>query len=78
MNEKCPKMEFFSGPCFPVFSLNTGKYGPEKAPYLDTFHAVESMKNIATVNQFKNKLRNRTHSIITFAFMETVVYQNAY
>ena len=33
-------MEFFSGPCFPVFSLNTGKYGPEKAPYLDTIHAV--------------------------------------
>ena len=26
----------FSGPCFPVFSPNTGKYGPEKTPYLDT------------------------------------------
>ena len=24
----------------PVFSLNTGKYGPEKTPYLDTFHAM--------------------------------------
>ena len=58
--------------------LNTVKYGPEKAPYLDTFLAVERMKNIATVNEFKNKLRNRTHSIITFTFMETVVYQNAY
>ena len=23
-----------------VFSLNTGKYGPEKIPYLDTFHTV--------------------------------------
>ena len=23
-----------------VFSPNTGKYGPEKTPYLDTFHAV--------------------------------------
>ena len=39
----------FSGPYFavfgrntqiPVFSPNTGKYGPEKTPYLDTFHAV--------------------------------------
>ena len=30
----------FSGPYFSVFGLNTGKYGPEKAPYLDTFHAV--------------------------------------
>ena len=25
---------------FPVFGLNTGKYEPEKTPYLDTFHAV--------------------------------------
>ena len=24
----------------PVFGLNTGKYGPEITPYLDTFHAV--------------------------------------
>ena len=24
-----------------VFSPNTGKYGPEIAPYLDTFHVVE-------------------------------------
>ena len=23
-----------------VFSPNAGKYGPEKTPYLDTFHAV--------------------------------------
>ena len=25
---------------FPVFSPNTGKYGPEKTPYLDTFDAL--------------------------------------
>ena len=25
-----------------VFSPSTGKYGPEKTPYLDTFHAVLS------------------------------------
>ena len=43
----------FSDPYFPVFGANTekygvsfgihfecGKYGPEKTPYLDTFHAV--------------------------------------
>ena len=34
------KYEFFSGPYFPAFGLNTGKYGPEKTPYLETFHAV--------------------------------------
>ena len=27
-----------SGLYFPVFGLNAGKYGPEKTPYLDTFH----------------------------------------
>ena len=30
----------FSGPYFSIFGLNTGKYGPEENPYLDTFHAV--------------------------------------
>ena len=34
------KYGVFSGPYFPVFSQNTGKYGPEETPYLDTFHAV--------------------------------------
>ena len=44
---KVSKYEVFSGPYFLVFGLvflvsspNTGKYGPEKTPYLDTFHAV--------------------------------------
>ena len=35
-----PKYRVFSGPYFPVFSPNTGKYGPEKALYLDTFRVV--------------------------------------
>ena len=35
------KYGVFSEPYFPsVFSPNAGKYGPEKTPYLDTFHAV--------------------------------------
>ena len=29
-----------SGPYFPVFNPNTGKYEPEITPYLDTFHTV--------------------------------------
>ena len=37
---KVSKYGVFSGPCFPVFSPNAGKYGPEKTPCLDTFHAV--------------------------------------
>ena len=53
--EMCPNTEFFLVRIFPhsdwiwrdtkylsVFSPNAGKYGPEKTPYLDTFHAVDS------------------------------------
>ena len=40
LREKCPNMEFFSVTYFPVFGLNTGKYGREITPYLETFHAV--------------------------------------
>ena len=50
LNELChcyPKLRLresvqirvFPGPYFPVFSPNTGKKGPEKTPYLGTFHA---------------------------------------
>ena len=38
------KYRVISGPYFPVFSPNTGKYGPEITPYLDTFHAVIPLK----------------------------------
>ena len=34
------KYGVISGPSFPVFGLNTGKYGPEITPYLNTFHVV--------------------------------------
>ena len=34
---KVSKYGFFSGPYFTVLGLNTGKYRPEKTPYLDTF-----------------------------------------
>ena len=35
------KYRVFSGLYFPVFSPNTGKYGPEKPPCLDSFHAMK-------------------------------------
>ena len=34
------KYGVFSGPYFPVFCPNAGKYEPKKTPYLDTFYAV--------------------------------------
>ena len=37
---KVSKYGVISGPYFSVFRLNTGKYGPEKNPYSDTFHTV--------------------------------------
>ena len=39
------KYGVFSGPYFPIFGLNTGKYEPEKTPYLDTFHVVNAKCN---------------------------------
>ena len=38
------KYGVISGPYFPVFSPNTGKYGPEITPYLDTFHTVKKVQ----------------------------------
>ena len=56
LREKCANTEFFLARIFPhsdwiqrdtpylsIFSPNVGKYGPEKTPYLDTFHAVYSI-----------------------------------
>ena len=37
---KVPKYGVISSPYFPVFGLNTWKYGPEINPYLDTFYGV--------------------------------------
>ena len=37
---KVSKYGVISGPYFPVFGLNTAKYGPEITPYLENFHAV--------------------------------------
>ena len=42
---KVSKYGVISGPYFPVFSPNTGKYGPEITPYLDTFHVVNSINS---------------------------------
>ena len=53
LRKKYPNTEFFLVSIFPhsdkirrdtpylsIFSPNAGKYGPEKTPYLDNFHAV--------------------------------------
>ena len=40
------KYGVFSDRYFPVFGLNTEKYGPEKTLDLDTFHAVMASPKI--------------------------------
>ena len=50
---KVPKYGVFSGLYFPVFELNTGKCGPEKTPYLDTFHAVSYSFHIQITDHAK-------------------------
>ena len=53
------KYGVFAGPYFPVFGLNTGKYGPEKTPYLDTFYAVSAFLTVTIekTESFTNKLK---------------------
>ena len=50
--EKSPNTQFFPGPYFPIFSSNTGKYGPEKIPYLDTFYVVSRQKHFVKSYNF--------------------------
>ena len=49
---KACKYGVISGPYFPIFGLNTGKYGQEITPYLDTFHAVKVFLNSVSNNCF--------------------------
>ena len=37
------KYGVFSGPYLLVFELNTGKYGPEKIPYLGHFSRIDNL-----------------------------------
>ena len=41
LSEKCPNTEFFLVRIFMYSNSSTGKYGPEKSPYLDTFDAMK-------------------------------------
>ena len=42
----------FSGPQFPAFELNMGKYRPKKTPYLDTFDTVAIQEIISDASKF--------------------------
>ena len=53
---KVSKYEVISGPYFPVFSPNAGKYGPEMSPYLDTFNEVKGLARSPTKHFKMEKL----------------------
>ena len=68
MREKCPNTEFFlvriflhSDWIWRVFRPNVGKYGPEKTPYLDTFHAV---KDDSVLNELKLKRSPKRYQLL--------------
>ena len=43
---KVSKYGVISGPFFPVFNPNAGKYGTEITPCLDYFHAVSNQTEV--------------------------------
>ena len=49
------KYQVISGPYFPVFGMNSGKYGPDIAPYLGTFHAVSY--NLRNFQELESSLK---------------------
>ena len=78
--EKCPNTEFFWSIFFlhsdwirrdaeylSVFSPSAGKYGPEKTPYLDNFHAVKCLpilKVILNLDKFMKILFHTTKYLV--------------
>ena len=70
LREKCPDTEFFWSIFFCIRTefgdllQNKGKYGPEKTPYLDTFH---------TVNTTKSK---QISNAVFFLWQKTITFHN--
>ena len=60
---KVSKYGVFSGPYFVAFSPNTGKYEPEKTPYLDTFDAVIVKR---TLSELTSEKKWKPKSQLTF------------
>ena len=59
----------FPGLYFLIFSSNKGKYGPEKTPYLDTFHAVSRTHNSLSSNLSSERLQSVLRTVSKFRCM---------
>ena len=91
LREKCPNTELFLVRIFlyldwiqrftgwiSVFSPNTGKYGPEKTPNLDTFHTVLWNQLIALRDYWRNYINK--HKLISWesnSWVFTMVFKDA-
>ena len=53
---------------------NTGKYGPEITPYLDTFHAVRTKTNNATTQKLKFSIKGAMPRCRSFASRTVFLY----
>ena len=73
---KVSKYRVFSGPYLYVFSLNVGKYRPEKTPYLDTSQAVALQANKELGLTFCNSLNMTSHHVWVERFLQSRFYQN--
>ena len=63
---KSVRIRSFFWSVFPLFGLNTGKYGAEKTPYLDTFHAVLINKHFQPHHKF-SKIFSRNNMKVSFS-----------
>ena len=61
-----------------VFSPNAGKYGPEKTPYLDTFHAVLLFCKILIFWLAKNWIYDEEDFFQYFSEILTTVSSKSY
>ena len=66
----------FSGPYFPIFSANTGKYRPGKTPYSDTFHTLHLLTAASDDKINLNKAISRLKKAIKNNFKNSL-YLNA-
>ena len=54
LREKGPNTRFFP---VNLCSPNTGKYGPEKTPYMESFHAVYIIKKKVLLNMRRDTIK---------------------
>ena len=75
------KYEVFFGRYFPVFGLNTGKYGPENTSYLDTFHIVidnvpDPREAVTIINGYEEIVKTQNKKTIEYVAKQRQMLKN--